>query len=167
MPSPANFSATAELTANFDEKADGTAADSTNPGSVSGRIKDFELSSNRSVTWLLVLDAQDATASNGGGATGIAISTTGGGAGGTSWTAGAWGFELVGNDPNFGNLNAEGMAGAYPTGIIGTFGARTGTTTASDGDDPQPLYLATGAVNPTDVGFVSVVGAFGVRLQDD
>ena len=154
------FSATAELTADFDMDMAGNEGNS-----ISGNIKEFELSSNRSVTWLVVLPKTNIMDMDNGSTAGV-VSTNTGGAGGMSWTAGNWGFQLVGDNPGYSDLTTDQHKKAYPTGIIGTFGAHTGSANSMNMNAPEPAYTATGEVDPRDVGFVSVIGAFGARLDN-
>ena len=149
------FTATAELTADFDFLKNGTTAGS----SISGTITDFERSDDASTDWEVKLDALDLTATTDGGfvvtnpvtgdpdgATGDVdgdSGTTSGHASGVQW-AGEWGVQLAGN--------GGAQVTQHPTGVVGTFGAQAGTPSLVAKDDSP------------DKGFVGVIGGFGARV---
>ena len=148
------FTATAELTADFDNLKDGTTVGS----SISGTITDFERSDDASIDWEVKLDALDLTAVTDGGFVvtppandpdGVVADadgdsgTTSGHASGVQW-AGEWGVQLAGNG------GAE--VTQHPTGVVGTFGAQHGTPSLVAKDDSP------------DKGFVGVIGGFGARV---
>ena len=145
------FTATAELTANFDADADsnGTADSSA----ISGMIKDFMRSDEVAVDWTVELRAVTVTdivdnAATTGVAGGFRSGNTAGSASGVSWT-GEWGVQY------FGNATA---AGQHPSSVAGTFGAQRGSPALLT-DEP-----GTGET-VADQGFVGVIGGFGARKQ--
>lgn len=109
------FTATAELTADFD---DGATA-----GSISGTISQFVRDDEAEVDWLVGLDETAIGAAAGG----FAAGTTSGSASGANWS-GEWGFQLLGNVDNNRPL-------IPPTGVAGTFGAQHGTPALLATDD--------------------------------
>ena len=152
------FTATAELTASFD---DDPAPDVDNTGNISGSIKYFMSEDGESLgDWTIDLDMidLDRAASGEREATetlpdldagdmailsvmpgGFIEGGTSGNADGMSW-GGEWGVQFTGN--------TAGAPLAHPTGVVGTFGATGGT----------PAMAATG-----DTGFAGVIGGFGAR----
>ena len=163
------FSATAELTANFDAGTDSDAGDTGLDGTLSGMITDFDRDDDVEVDWVVSLRMLDLGASTTDadppvptrivGATnttsdsinpgGFTAGATGGSASGAPWS-GEWGVQFVGPAPRIGT---ETTSDQHPNGVVGTFGAQRG----------MPSLVATD--DSPDEGFVGVIGGFGARKE--
>jgi hypothetical protein len=167
------FTATAELTANFDggddiedSGPDDTVDTDDGAGMISGMIKNFVRDDGETVDWVVELkainlgammltpetdDADDAmvavqpSAMNDAG--GFAAGHSAGHASGVP-LAGEWGVQFTGNGAD---------ATQHPGGVAGTFGAQRGSPTLLTTD------VAKGEV--PDAGFVGVIGGFGARKE--
>ena len=175
--SSGTFTATAELTANFDggsdvenqaarPNADQNSNPANNPGAISGMINNFVRDDGGAAEWVVELrtidlGAREPTPSTTDDANtvrlvhssaieapgGFAAGSTSGTASGAPW-AGEWGVQFSGNGVN---------AGQHPSSVSGTFGAQTGSPVLLVTD------VAAGAV--ADSGFVGVIGGFGARKE--
>jgi hypothetical protein len=156
------FTASATLTADFDDSAVGAADNVGNiSGSITGFLRDDE--TEVAVDWVVNLGminldavtADDQATPPVVGNTGVLPNVPGGFvAGSTSGTAsgapwaGEWGVQFTGNGAD---------ADQHPGGVVGTFGAQHGSA------ERLSTTLTTGAV--PDSGFVGVIGGFGASKE--